>query len=390
MTSARSTPGICFVRSNVLKSKAEHQIAAKEYLEARSTYTSAAIEMVGLAWLGRRPLGDFERLGQGWDAIVECSRKLKLKDHDSTLLWLEEADVLDKNIEFASNLRSGLVMSYPGGRNIHALPEWTPTTVTWVDYCFERIPSLYLASDISLIGNTGSAVHRRWLAQEIFAVLPESLKTAQTLKLTPLLGSDLLGLRHPDPKLAPSLTTERPDHGTTGRLVTAAIFPAAERNYCLHSGLPDYSAYRDGSSNENNNNQSATPLKRKQTSVILLGTRNDSENFEYILEQGEWDWPSPIISHPVPFLMVRRVGLAVKKGTPSGKIALTIACDVVMIARSSGSSIAIPKRGRKAKDIIAKLLEQNSQSSSPSPPIQAHLAESRGGNCRNRSRGYKQ
>lgn len=76
------------------------------------------------------------------------------------------------------------------------------------DYYLQRLTSLCLASDVFLaVGNTGSAVHRRWVADEIFGLLPQHLKLPQTLKLSPLLGSDILRLRHPDPESSP---VERP------------------------------------------------------------------------------------------------------------------------------------------------------------------------------------
>ncbi|KAJ6564146.1 hypothetical protein B0H19DRAFT_75821 [Mycena capillaripes] len=85
------------------------------------------------------------------------------------------------------------------------------------DYYFERITTLCLASAVFLaIGNTGSTVHRRWVAEEIFIRLPEHLKSPQLLKLAPLLGSDILVLRHPDPKMAPGLTVTNPDLQISG------------------------------------------------------------------------------------------------------------------------------------------------------------------------------
>ncbi|KAJ7131069.1 hypothetical protein C8R44DRAFT_55384 [Mycena epipterygia] len=197
----------CFVRSNVFKSLAEHQWAAKNYSEARSTYIRAASEMVAtsLPSSGDVRSDVYTALAEGWHAIdligcingiVECSRQLK--DYDCALLWLGEAEVLQKNLDNTSRLRSSSF-------------EWTPIQVSSADYYFERLSTLCLASAVFLsLGNTGSAVHRRWLADEIFAVLPASLKTPQTVQLTPLLGSDILALRHPDPQTAPTLTIEHP------------------------------------------------------------------------------------------------------------------------------------------------------------------------------------
>ncbi|KAJ6564111.1 hypothetical protein B0H19DRAFT_1258610 [Mycena capillaripes] len=95
----------CFVRSNVLKGKAERQLAAKEYLEARAGYIEAASEMIATALPSS---GDvhwdvYDALGHGWETndlmacingIIECSKQMK--DYDTALRWLEEADVLDK------------------------------------------------------------------------------------------------------------------------------------------------------------------------------------------------------------------------------------------------------------------------------------------------------
>ncbi|KAJ7020192.1 hypothetical protein C8F04DRAFT_309083 [Mycena alexandri] len=86
-----------------------------------------------------------------------------------------------------------------------------PMKMSSPDYYFERISTLCLASDIFLaVGNTGCAVHRRWVADEMFTILPEGLKTSETKRLTPVLGRDIVALRHPDPHTAPSLIVNFP------------------------------------------------------------------------------------------------------------------------------------------------------------------------------------
>ncbi|KAJ7681286.1 hypothetical protein B0H17DRAFT_1333769 [Mycena rosella] len=196
----------CFVRSNVCKAIAERQWDTKKYSDARATYIRAASEMVAT----HLPLSDQVRTEvytalAGWDGvdlmgcingIIDCSRKLC--DYATALRWLEEADTLKLNLDIARNLISPAF-------------EWTRGEISSPDYYFERITTLCLASDVFLsMGNTASAVHRRWLADEILADLPAHLKTPQTMKLTPLLGSDILRLRHPDPKSASALTVEQP------------------------------------------------------------------------------------------------------------------------------------------------------------------------------------
>ncbi|KAJ6517449.1 hypothetical protein C8R47DRAFT_1000441 [Mycena vitilis] len=194
----------CFVRSNVLKAKAEQQLAAKAYNAARATYIQAASEMIAspLPSAGSDIYGS---LRHGWHACdlmgclngaIECSRQLK--EYDAALMWLEEAERLDRFLEIAARLQPPSF-------------EWKPLQIPSADYYFERMTALCLASAVFLaVGNTGSAVHRRWLADEIFGVLPDSLKTPQMGKLTPLLGRDILRLRHPDPKTAPGLEIDYP------------------------------------------------------------------------------------------------------------------------------------------------------------------------------------
>ncbi|KAJ7460306.1 hypothetical protein FB451DRAFT_1141381 [Mycena latifolia] len=196
---------ICFVRSNALKGKADLQFADEQYAEARSTYISAASEMVASP-LPSSPAnsGIYRALGprDGWDAIdlmaclngaIECSRKLL--DYDSALLWVEEADILDKSLEAAVRASSF---------------EWTPMQSTSSDYYFERLTTLCLASQVFFaVGNTGSAVHQRWLADEIFYTMPANLKTSQILD-TALLGIDILRLRHPDPETVATLSINHP------------------------------------------------------------------------------------------------------------------------------------------------------------------------------------
>ncbi|KAJ7478903.1 hypothetical protein FB451DRAFT_1131191 [Mycena latifolia] len=196
-----------FVRANVRKGVAERQWEASQFAEAREAYIRAASEMVGtpLPSPGNLQSEVYVGLGAGWEAInlmgcingiIECSRELR--EYDTALLWLEEADMLEKALDNASNLRSSSF-------------EWTRGQIPSPDYYFERTTTLCLASEVFLaVGNTGAAVHRRWLADEILADLPARLKTAQTLKLTPLLGSDISALRHPDPKTAPALSVEQP------------------------------------------------------------------------------------------------------------------------------------------------------------------------------------
>lgn len=144
-------------------------------------------------------------------------------------MWLEEADVLDKNVELVPILTSsfGYYLYPPHALSDYSL-EWTRMKISSPNYYFERITTLCLASEVFLaIGNTGSAVHRRWVADEIFVYLHDSLKTPQTLKLTPLLGSDILVLRHPDPKTSPALTVNNPTLQIWGSWQKLSIHKAA-------------------------------------------------------------------------------------------------------------------------------------------------------------------
>ncbi|KAJ7602306.1 hypothetical protein DFH06DRAFT_1398480 [Mycena polygramma] len=197
----------CFVRSNALKSKADLLFAGKNYADARSIYVEAASEMVA----GPLPSSEFDSkvysaLGarEGWNAIdlmacingaIESSRQLL--DYDSALLWVEEAETLDKKFEAAVRASSF---------------EWVQIENTSSDYCFERLTTLCLASEVFFaLGNTGSAVYRRWLADELLYAIPRKLKTAQILDLAPLLGIDILSLKHPDPESAATLSSDHPN-----------------------------------------------------------------------------------------------------------------------------------------------------------------------------------
>ncbi|KAJ7174743.1 hypothetical protein C8R46DRAFT_892211 [Mycena filopes] len=180
----------------------------------------------------------YSGLGHGWNAVdlmgcingaVECSRQLK--EYSVALLWLEEADILDKNLEISAN-------------SSFDFTEWTPMKMSLPDYYFERITTLCLASEVFLaIGNTGSAVHRRWVADEIFAVLPQSLKSAETQRLTPLLGRDIVALRHPDPESAPFVIVRNPElqiHGSWRKLAISksnALSPRMGSALCAHDGF---------------------------------------------------------------------------------------------------------------------------------------------------------
>ncbi|KAJ7110628.1 hypothetical protein C8R44DRAFT_883758 [Mycena epipterygia] len=197
----------CFVRANVLKGKADLQFAAKRYDKARSTYIEAASEMVAAPLPSATADSAIYRAlksKNAWHTVdlmacingaIECSRQLV--DYDSALLWVEEADILDKNLEAAFRESSF---------------EWIPMQSRSSDYYFERLTTLCLASEVFFaVGNTGSAVHRRWLADEIFYQMPENIKgTRQILELTPFLGIDIVRLRHPNPEMAATLSIDHP------------------------------------------------------------------------------------------------------------------------------------------------------------------------------------
>ncbi|KAJ7795027.1 hypothetical protein B0H14DRAFT_2921223 [Mycena olivaceomarginata] len=116
----------------------------------------------------------------GWDAVdlmacingaIECSRQLL--DYESALLWVEEAETLDKYLEAEARASSF---------------EWVQIQSASSDYYyFERLTTLCLASQVFFaLGNTASAI----------------------LKLAPLLGIDILSLRHPDPESAATLSID--------------------------------------------------------------------------------------------------------------------------------------------------------------------------------------
>ncbi|KAJ7093289.1 hypothetical protein B0H15DRAFT_1020725 [Mycena belliarum] len=196
-----------FVRSNVRKAVAEQHWEAENFAGARAAYIVAASEMVGkkLPLSGHLRSDVYAGLGYGWDAsdllgcfngIVECSRQLK--EYDTAILWIEEADTLDKNLQHAQNAQRSKF-------------EWSAPEITSPDYYFERLTALCLSSAVFLaVGNTGAAVHRRWLADEIFAEVPAHLKTPDIQSLYPFLGIDILALRHPDPNIAPALAVKQP------------------------------------------------------------------------------------------------------------------------------------------------------------------------------------
>ncbi|KAJ7805437.1 hypothetical protein B0H13DRAFT_1670419 [Mycena leptocephala] len=89
-------------------------------------------------------------------------------------------------------------------------PEWVQIQSASSDYYyFERLTTLCLASQVFFaLGNTASAVYRLWLADELLYAMPRNLKTPQILKLAPLLGIDILSLRHPDPESAATLSID--------------------------------------------------------------------------------------------------------------------------------------------------------------------------------------
>ncbi|KAJ6543642.1 hypothetical protein B0H10DRAFT_2244374 [Mycena sp. CBHHK59/15] len=212
---SRADKMVCFVRSNVLKGKAETLRKEKKYSQARSTYIQAANELLSapLPLPGAFRSDIYGSLGLGWDAIdlvgcingvVECSRQLE--DYTGALRWLEEAEIIDRHLEIATNHRAPI-----------SCFEWKRIESTSPDYHFERITTLCLSSAVFLaIGNTGSAVERRWLAQSMLVSLPTDMKTAQIQRAAPMMGSDILGLRHPDPHMAPSLSVQHPDLQVSG------------------------------------------------------------------------------------------------------------------------------------------------------------------------------
>ncbi|KAJ7692453.1 hypothetical protein B0H17DRAFT_541126 [Mycena rosella] len=195
----------CIMRSAVLQRTAELKLEAEEYSAARATYILAVSEMVANPLPSSGSLrsdvyAGFSHSSSAFNlmgcinGIIECSRQLE--DYDGALLWLEEADVLDKNLELAANLRSSSF-------------EWSQTEISSADYYFERLTTLCLAAEIFLsLGNTGNAVHRRYLASEMSYYLPTKLQ--QTVGFTPRAGSNLLVLRHPDPRTAPTVKIEEP------------------------------------------------------------------------------------------------------------------------------------------------------------------------------------
>lgn len=75
------------------------------------------------------------------------------------------------------------------------------------EYFLEYVVSFRQASDILLaIGNTGSAVQRRWFGHVAASSMPDSLDKSAVVKFVPTDKlNDYLKLRHPEPELVAKL-----------------------------------------------------------------------------------------------------------------------------------------------------------------------------------------
>ncbi|KAJ7649949.1 hypothetical protein FB45DRAFT_886415 [Roridomyces roridus] len=204
---------------NSLKFKADKKFTAKQYAEARSTFIEAASEMVGLELpavstdlavykiLGSRDgrgVSDFMACLNG---AIECSRRLL--DYETALLWLVEADLLEKSLR---------------ARADPVRFDWVPIDSTSSHYYFERLTAHCLAAQVFFaLGNTASAIQRLWLAYVMLESMPEDLESKISHHFYPLLGQDICALKHPDPETSASMSIEYPSLQQAGSWIKLNI-----------------------------------------------------------------------------------------------------------------------------------------------------------------------
>jgi hypothetical protein len=91
--------------------------------------------------------------------------------------------------------------------NIQTVADWFDFGVNLSDQYFQRMTAHARASDIYLeLGNTGTAVQRKWVGTVMSGSVPPHLDTPAIQKIFPKSKKDENHhLRHPDPTLVPKL-----------------------------------------------------------------------------------------------------------------------------------------------------------------------------------------
>ncbi|RDB24341.1 hypothetical protein Hypma_008407 [Hypsizygus marmoreus] len=187
--------------------------AAGKYEEAKKSYWECALKVVGPNYRIPGVAGseggvrtnlyttmspyDRANLMGCCNGIAKCL--LKEGDLEGALAWLDEVAVLYYNTYFTSEPAP--------------LYDWIDYSIDLPELTFRRTVGLSAASDIFFsIGNTGTATHRRWVANTSTINLPAPHKTPRCIAEVDMdKNSDLVQLRHPNPALTTELELTAPE-----------------------------------------------------------------------------------------------------------------------------------------------------------------------------------
>ncbi|TFK44026.1 hypothetical protein BDQ12DRAFT_701677 [Crucibulum laeve] len=129
----------------------------------------------------------------GCNGVAQCL--LKQGNVEVALTWLEEIHILYLNAKLGQS------------KPMFDWIKWIPDSTEFVR---QYVKALAAASDIYLsLGNTGSAVHRRWTANECVSYKHRTSEIQKVLNTSKT--NEIIQLRHPDPKLCANLEVKEPE-----------------------------------------------------------------------------------------------------------------------------------------------------------------------------------
>ncbi|RDB31086.1 hypothetical protein Hypma_000053 [Hypsizygus marmoreus] len=187
-----------YMQSNILRGRADDLKATKKYAQASAMYLQAARLVTGeplpVKTAHSKAYGDLTvwqtiELASCFNGAAICM--LESKRYEGALMWLAECDVLIQNSR----------------RMIK------PATFFWIDLAIQvpefivqkTLTDVITANVYLELGNTGAATARRWYGMTSINTLPDSLRIPAEQILPTAKVNELIHLKHPDPKLVPSI-----------------------------------------------------------------------------------------------------------------------------------------------------------------------------------------
>ncbi|KAG5651275.1 hypothetical protein H0H81_009241, partial [Sphagnurus paluster] len=185
---------------------------AGKFAEAKQAYWASAVKLVGrdfrIPGVPGTQNGVRNAVYEAMDPydkanLMACCTGLarcllKEGDKESVLAWLHEVDVVYRNSYFSSE---------------KPLYDWMDYMIDLPEFSYRRTAGLSTASEIFFaLDNTGTATHRRWVANTSTVGLPATHKTPRTLaEANSNRAIDLIKLRHPDPSLTSKHELKHPE-----------------------------------------------------------------------------------------------------------------------------------------------------------------------------------